>query len=70
MRIACDAASMATDRNDDEAACRRVLHHLAWGFANASASIESAMAAVEHHNKLRIAEIKDRQYKNSQYEDE
>ncbi len=35
-----------------EHACQRVLHHMAWGFANASSGIESAMAALSREREL------------------
>lgn len=34
-------------RGGDASACQRVIHDLAWGFANASGSIECALSAVE-----------------------
>ena len=46
MREACDRAERDLDAGDG-AACQRVLHSFAWGFANASSSIETAMAHVE-----------------------
>lgn len=46
MREACDRAEFDAATGDGNA-CQRVLHSLAWGFANASSGIESAMARVE-----------------------
>ena len=46
MREACDTAEREASSADGPA-CQRVLHAFAWGFANASSSIETAMASVE-----------------------
>lgn len=54
MRGACEEAGRHLgDADDGSAACRRVLHDLAWGFANASSSIETAMAHIEDENAIR-----------------
>lgn len=47
MRDSCDEAGRAIAQGDDQNAARRVLHAIAWGFANASSSIECAMYALE-----------------------
>ena len=47
MRDACDDAARAVTHSTDQDSARRVLHALAWGFANASSSIECAMSALE-----------------------
>lgn len=48
MQDACDQAKRLVEQQADKAtACRYVLHSLAWGFANASSSIESALVWVE-----------------------
>ena len=46
MREACDTAERDAS-SADSTACQRVLHAFAWGFANASSSIETAMSSVE-----------------------
>jgi hypothetical protein len=46
MREACDRAERDAIDGDSNA-CQRVLHSLMWGMANASSSIETAMANVE-----------------------
>lgn len=46
MRDACDQAERLA-ANGDARAVRRVLHSLAWGFANASSGIEGAMIELE-----------------------
>jgi hypothetical protein len=51
MRDACDKAEREVAGGST--ACRRVLHELTWGLANATSSIESAMSNVED---ARIAE--------------
>jgi hypothetical protein len=62
MREACDKAERDLTTGDSNA-CQRVLHSFAWGFANASSSIESAMACIEDahlidaHNASTIAPI-------------
>jgi len=54
MRAACDDAERrATDGN--AYAVQQVLHALSWGMANASSSIECAMAAVEDGHEMREA---------------
>ena len=47
MKDACEEAARAVARDGDHDAARRVLHAFAWGFANASSSIECAMSAIE-----------------------
>lgn len=47
MREACDAAERSCNEDKPAEACQRVLHAFAWGMANASSSIETAMSAVE-----------------------
>ena len=46
MRAACDDAERRAAGGDGRAA-RNVMHALMWGMANASSSIENALAAVE-----------------------
>lgn len=46
MRDSCDRAERDLEAGDGTA-CQRVLHSFAWGFANASSSIETAMSIVE-----------------------
>lgn len=50
MRDACDDAER-TAKLADSRAVRRVMHSLTWGLANASSSIEGAMAAIEDEAK-------------------
>jgi hypothetical protein len=58
MRDACDDAAryaLWCDGKGDAAAIRHVLHKLSWGFANASTSIEAAMATVEREQTMSLA---------------
>ncbi len=55
MRAACDDAERRAAGGDGRAA-RNVMHALMWGMANASSSIECALAAVEdEHDKQKQA---------------
>jgi hypothetical protein len=54
MRDACDDAERMS-RNGDARAVRAVLHSLSWGMANASTSIECAMAALEDAHEERVS---------------
>jgi len=56
MRNACEEAGRAIARGGDQDAARRVLHAFAWGFANASGSIENAMSALEDAQTMKDAE--------------
>ena len=47
MRAACDDAERRSKTAGDAYAVQQVLHALSWGMANASSSIQCAMAAVE-----------------------
>ncbi|GAB4059143.1 hypothetical protein [Uliginosibacterium sediminicola] len=51
MRDACDSAERYLEAGDSNA-CQRVLHCFAWGFANASSSIKTAMAHIEDAHEL------------------
>jgi hypothetical protein len=53
MREAVDEAESGMSRADTKRGARYVLHALAWGFANASTRIESAMRWNEEVNMLR-----------------
>lgn len=56
MRAACDDAERRA-RGGDGRAARNVMHALMWGMANASSSIEGALAAVEDNfNIMALAE--------------
>lgn len=53
MRAACDDAERRA-KDGNAYAVQQVLHALSWGMANASSSIECAMAAVEYgHERQR-----------------
>ena len=56
MHNACEDAGRAIARCDDQYAVRCVLHTLAWGFANASTSIENAMSALEDAQSMKDVE--------------
>lgn len=58
MRLACDEAGRAIASGGDEVACQRVLHAMAWGFANASSGIETAMAAIEDGHDMQVERLK------------
>ena len=58
MREACDQAERLA-ANGDGRAVRRVLHSLAWGFANASSAIEGAMIALEDEQATRAVETEE-----------
>lgn len=53
MRDACDNAERDAARSDDARAVQGVLNSLAWGFANASSSIEGAMASHQDAHDIR-----------------
>lgn len=55
MREACNKADQCAG-DGIENSCQRVLHELAWGFANASSSIEGAMAAIANYRKIQLLE--------------
>jgi hypothetical protein len=55
MRAACDDAERRA-RDGNAYSVQQVLHALSWGMANASSSIECAMAAVEDDHQLRQAD--------------
>lgn len=57
MRDACEEAARAIAAGNDEQACQRVLHALSWGFANASGSIETAMAAVSDAHQVAMLPV-------------
>ena len=52
MRAACDDAERRAAAGDGQAA-RNVMHTLMWGMANASSSIENALAAIEDEHSTR-----------------
>ena len=56
MHNACEEAGRAIAKGNDQYAARRVLHAFAWGFANASGSIENAMSALEDAQSMKDAE--------------
>jgi len=60
MRQACAQAErdMTATFVDDETACQRVLHVMAWGFANASSGIEAAMDAVQDAHAMEVEMLK------------
>lgn len=61
MRNACDEAERVAAREPIAAdAVRRVFHALAWGYANASGPIESAMAWLKDAHEAEIAGLKER----------
>jgi len=53
MRAACDDAERRATAGNG-AAARAVMHALAWGMANASSSVENALAAVEDGHELAL----------------
>lgn len=53
MRRACDDADRRAE-SGDHYAVQQVLHALSWGMANASSSIQCAMAAVEDRHAEEI----------------
>lgn len=53
MRAACDGAERRA-RDGNAYAVRQVLHALSWGMANASSSIECAMAAIEDEHATQV----------------
>ena len=55
MRAACDDAERRA-KNGDAYAVQQVLHALSWGMANASSSIQCAMAAIEDVARYRTSE--------------
>ena len=58
MRNACDDAERRT-KDGGERSVQQVLHALSWGFANASSSIETAMAAAEDGHEIKTAKLND-----------
>ena len=54
MRDACDDAERRVSSGDSDA-IQRVLHALAWGSANASSSIENALAVLEDERAIEAA---------------
>lgn len=58
MRNACDDAERRA-KDGGERAIQGVLHALSWGFANASSSIETAMAAAEDGHEIKTAKLND-----------
>lgn len=61
MRNFCDDAERVvkdTYRSDANKV-GQVLHNLAWGFANASSSVECANSQVEHDNERKVIELED-----------
>lgn len=58
MRQSCEEAARAIASGGDEVACQCVLHALAWGFANASSGIETAMAAIEDGHEMQVEKLK------------
>ena len=59
MRDACDRAERDLEAGDSNA-CQRVLHSFAWGFANASSSIETAMSHVEDAHAIEAFQARER----------
>lgn len=55
MRAACDDAERRA-RDGNAYSVQQVMHALSWGMANASSSIECAMAAVEDDHERQQAE--------------
>lgn len=66
MRNACEDAAREVARGPDEVAVQRVLHAFAWGFANASSGIESAMAAIEDAHAIEVDRMKRLRDKDSE----
>jgi hypothetical protein len=51
MRDACNAAERAIVKEGDAAATLAVMHAFAWGWANASGSVENAMSWLDDESK-------------------
>lgn len=62
--LAAETASLSITRGCDEreeleSMCQAVLHGLTWGFANATTSIETAMASTRELRKVELIEAKE-----------